>query len=225
MTRSAAGDGFEIRVPFVTVTKAPNGALRLDGWLGKSHATQEPARPDDDQLASLCRTLTRHCDPWRRSQHRFLERYFDFVARHVENHRDELTRRLEPFAGLFQYRDWVYSALMPLPRAYVHAPDSGEPFGPESLVPVDFAFWTGAATIVVEIPGKSTRSSVTDRRHGRLRRSGARIVELTDDVLEPANTAEFEDALPAGLHRFWRDLALPAGPLKPAALDVEAGEI
>lgn len=225
MTHIAAGDGYAIRVPFVTVTEAPNGALRLDGGLGKSHAAQEPERPDDDQLASLFRALTRHCDPWQRSQHRFLACYFDFVARHVEDHREELTRRLQPFAGLFQYRDWVYSALMPLPRAHVHAPDSGEPFGPGSIVPVDFAFWTGAATIVVEIPGKSTRSSVTDRRHGRLRGSGATIVEMADDVLEPASAAEFEAALPEGLRLFWRDIALPAGPLKPAALDVEAGEI
>jgi hypothetical protein len=225
MIQIAAGNGFAIRVPFMTVANAVDGALRLDGWRGGPNAAPEPSSAGGNQLASLCRALTRHCDPWRRNQHRFLECYFDFVARHVENHRDELTRRLDPFAGLFQYRDWVYSALMPLPRAHIHAPDSGEPFGPESLVPVDFAFWTGSAAIVVEMPGKTTRSPITGRRHDRLRRSGAKIVELTDDMLEPANTAEFEDALPAGLHRFWHDIALPAGPLKPAALDIEAGEI
>ena len=221
MTRSAAGDGFAIRVPCVTVAEAPDGALRLDGWI----AAPEPELPGDDQLASLCRALTRHCDPWRRSERRFLECYFDFIARHVESNRDALTGRLEPFAGLFRYRDWVYSALMPLPRAHLHAPVSGEPFGPETLVRVDFALWTGTAAIAIEIPGKGTRSPVTDQRHGRLRRAGTCIVELADEVLEPANAAKFEAALPEGLHRFWRGMALPTGPLKPAALDVEANNI
>ena len=218
MTRSAAGDGFAIRVPCVTVAEAPDGALRLDGWI----AAPEPESPGDDQLATLCRALTRHCDPWRRSERRFLECYFDFVARHVESNRDALTGRLEPFAGLFRYRDWVYSALMPLPRAHLHAPESGAPFGPETLVRVDFAFWTGTAAIAIEIPGKGTRSLATDRRHDRLRRAGAVMVELADEVLEAANAAEFEAALPEDLRRFWRDRALPSGPLKPAALDVEA---
>ncbi len=225
MTRSAAEDGFTIRIPYVTVVAAPDGALRLDGRLGESRAAPEPESADADQIANLCRALGRHCDPWRRGPRRFLECYFDFVARHVESHRDALAGRLERFAGLFRYRDWVYSALMPLPRAHHHAPDSGEPLGPETLVRVDFAFWTGSAAFAIEIPGTVTRSPATDQRHERLRRAGARIVELADDVLDPARTAEFEAALPEDLRLFWRDRALPSGPLKPAALDVEADDI
>ena len=225
MTPSAAGTGFAIRVPCVTVTEAPDGALRLDGWPGGSHAALDSNSPGGDQLVMLRRALTRHCDPWRRSQHRFLERYFDFVARHVESHRGALTEKLERFCDLFQYRDWVYSALMPLPRAHLHAPVSGEPFGPETLVRVDFAFWTGRTAIAIETPGKDTRSPVTDRRHDRLRHSGAVVVELADEVLEAPNSADFEAALPEDLRLFWHDRALPSGPLKPAALNVEADEI
>jgi len=223
MTRSSTGDGFAVRVPFVTVAEGSDGALRLGDPIARSHPASEPA--DENQLAGLRRTLLRHCDPWRRSQHRFLERYFDFVASHVEDYRDELAEKLEPFAGLFQYRDWVYSALMPLPRAHLHAPESGKPFGPESLVPVDFAFWTGGVTIAVDTPGKGTQSSTTERRHDRLRGSGAKVIELSDDVLESSKQTDFEAALPADFRRFWRDIALPSGPLKPAALDVEASEI
>ncbi len=225
MTPSADGNGFAIRVPCVTVAEAPDGALRLDGWPGGSHAALNSDSPGDDQLEMLRRALLRHCDPWRRSQHRFLECYFDFVADHVENHRQALMDRLERFSDLFQYHDWVYSALMPLPRAYLHAPDAGEPFGPGTLVRVDFAFWTGTTAIVIEIPGNATRSPVTDRRHDRLRRAGAIVVELADQVLEAANAATFEAELPEDLRLFWRDRALPSGPLKPAALDVKAGDI
>jgi len=224
MTPSAAEDGFAIHVPCVTVAQAPDGALRLDGWPSGSPAALGSDSSGDDQLTILRRSLTRHCDPWRRSQHRFLECYFDFIARHVESHRDALIEKLDRFSALFQYRDWVYSALMPLPRAHLHAPNSGEPFGPETLVRVDFAFWTGTAAIAIEIPGRNTRSPITDRLHIRLRRTGAGIVELADEILEATNAAEFEAALPEDLRLFWRDRALPSGPLKPAALDVEADD-
>lgn len=225
MPRSSAEDGFAIRVPCVTVSEAPDGALRLDSWLGGSRATPKPESPGDDQLASLCRALTRHCDPWRRSERQFLACYFDFVGRHVERNRVALIGNLEPFAGLFRYSDWVYSALMPLPRAHLHAPDSGEPFGPDTLIRVDFAFWTGMMAIAIELPGTGTRSLVTNQRHERLRRAGTRIIELADEVLDPAHAAKFEAALPDELRQFWRDRALPSGPLKSAALDVEADEI
>ncbi len=220
MTRSPAGDGFTIRVPHVTVAAGRGRALRLD------RLPDVPGdAPGDDGLAGVRATLARHCDPWRRGPPRFLECYFDFVARHVETNRDALTAGLARFAGLYGYRDWAYSALAPLPQAHLHAPEGDAPFGPESLVRVDFAFWTGAAAIAIEIPGMATRSPAIDRRHERLRRAGARVVELADDALDPARATEFEAALPDDLRLFWRDRALPAGPLKPEALDVEADEI
>ncbi len=229
MSRSAPEDAFTIRVPSVTVVGGRDGALRLnaglDGGLGGHRAAPQPGSPDDDPLAGLRASLARHCDPWRRTDRRFLECYFDFVARHVEDNRAALAQGLTRFGGLYRTRDWVYSALMPLPRAHLHAPVADEPFGPDTLVRVDFGFWAGTAAVAVEIPGAGTRSPAADRRHARLRRAGAAIVELAEDVLEPADAAAFEAALPEDLHLFWRGQALPAGPLKPPALDVGPGEI
>lgn len=220
MTPSAGGNGFTIRAPYATAVAGRDRALRLHGIPGGS---REAA--GDDGLASLRAALARHCDPWRRGPLRFLDRYFGFVARHAEAHRAALTAGLERFGGLYGYRDWVYSALAPLPRAHLHAPEGDAPFGPESLIRVDFAFWTGTSAIAIEIPGIATRSPAVERRHERLRRVGTLIVELADDVLDPARAAEFDAALPEDLRLFWRGQALPAGPLKPAALDVEAEEI
>jgi hypothetical protein len=223
MTRSEAGDAFDIRVPFVTVPRDPGAALRLDTLLGTPHEAGELR--DDDPLTNLRRSLSRHCDPRRRSHHAFLDRYFRFVADHVDDHHDELAAKLEPFGDLFQCRDWAYSAPMPLPRAHLHAPGSEEPFGPDTLIPVDFAFWIGGNAIAVEIQGGSTPPAATTTRHERLRRSGIRIVAFSNDTLLPANQSGFENALPDDLRWFWRDLTLPTGPLKPAALDVAAAEI
>ena len=222
MTRSAGEDGFSIRVPCVTVAMGRDEALRLDRM---AVGSREAPPSGDDGLAGLCAALTRQSDPWRRGPRRFLACYFDFVRRHVETHRDALVARLERFSGVYQYRDWVYSALAPLPRAHLHAPEGDAPFGPETLVRVDFALWTGTSAIAIEIPGTATRSAATAPRHARLRRAGTSVVELSDDVLDPAHAAEFEAALPDDLRLFWRDRALPVGPLKPAALDLEADEI
>ena len=224
MTPSPAEDDFIIRVPFVTVANALDSALRLDDYLGRSHSVLGSDLLGDDQLTKLRQALIRHCDPWQRSQHRFLDCYFDFITRHVENHRNTLIGKLEPYSTLFQFRDWVYSGLLPLPRAHLHAPNSSKPFGPETLARVDFAFWTGTTAIAIEIPGKDTRSPVVDQRHFRLRRAGVGIIELADELLESANAADFEAALPEDLLLFWHDRALPSGLLKPAALYVEADE-
>jgi len=224
MTSSPAGDDFVIRVPFVTVAEALDGALRLDDYLGRSPSVMSSELLDDDQFTKLRRALTHHCDPWQRRQHKFLDCYFDFIARHVENHRYALLGKLEPFPTLFQFRDWVYSALMPLPRAHLHAPNSSEPFGPETLAQVDFAFWTGKTLIAIEIPGKGTRAPIVDQRHIRLRRAGVGVTELTDELLESTNAADFEAALPKDLLLFWHGRALPSGPLKAPALNVEADD-
>ena len=225
MSRSTADDGFTIRVPCVTVFGGRGAALRLNGGLDGPRAAPDPGSPGDDQLARLRASLARRCDPWRRGERRFLECYFDFVARHVEGNRAALAQGLTRFGGLFSYRDWVYSALMPLPRAHLHAPEGDEPFGPGTLTRVDFALWTGTAAIAIELPGTGTRSPATDRRHERLRRAGVRVVEISQDLLGAECAAEFEAALPDDLRAFWRGRALPAGPLKPAALDVEFDEI
>ena len=217
MTPSPAEDGVVIRVPFVTVAEDLDSALRLDD----SHSVLGSDLSGDDHLTKLRRALRRHCDPWQRRQHQFLDCYFDFIMRHVENHHTALIGKLEPYSTLFQFGDWVYSALMPLPRAHLHAPNTSEPFGPETLAQVDFVFWTGTTEIAIEIPGKGTRSSVVDQRHFRLRRAGVNIIELADELLESANAADFQAALPNDLLHFWRDRALPSGPLKPAALNVE----
>ena len=225
MTRSDSAAGFTIRVPHVTVTSGRNAALRLNGALEWSRVAPRPGPAGEDRLAGPRGALTRHCDPWRPSQGRFLACYLDFVSRQVENHRAALAEGLRRFAGLFDVADWVYSALTPLPRAHLHAPAADEKFGPETLVRVDFALWTGEAAIAIEIPGASTRSPATDRRHARLRRAGVHLVELSPEVLEPGRAAAFDAALPDELRNFWRGQALPAGPLKPAALDVGIDEI
>lgn len=221
MTRGSAAGGFAIRVPFVDAGPTP---LRLSDGLAALRGATDGVAADEGLLTGLQGALALHCDVWRRGQRRFLECYFDFVERHVDEHRDELAARLEPFGRLFRVGDWRYAALMPLPRAFLHAPEAGEPFGPETLIPVDFAFWTGRRAIAVELTGAGS-AGAAERRRARLRRAGIAVAELTDDLFDADRADRFEAALPEDLRYFWRGQALPSGPLAPVALDVAANEI
>ena len=219
MSRASPDGPFTVRVSFAEVG---GDGFRLSDSLAALRGAPQGVSAASDPPAALHGALALHCDVWRRNQRRFLECYFAFVERHLADHRDELLERLERFGRLYDADDWIYSALMPLPRAFLHAPEGGAAFGPKTLVPVDFAFWIGAAAIAIELPGKNTRPAATDRRHARLRQAGHRVLELSADALDPAR---FDTEMPDDLRHFWRGRALPTGPLKPAALDVKIDEI
>lgn len=89
----------------------------------------------------------------------FLSAYVDLALAQVESRRDELEARLraaglpvdEGFPG---YRDWVFSALLPVPQAHVALPGEAGPAA------VDVLFWTGRSALALTLEGRSmpTRS-------------------------------------------------------------------
>jgi hypothetical protein len=207
--------------PCVRVDPGRRQPLRLNGdqWdFAQRDFTMAPALADPEgQLAYVREHLKRYCDLWRRSQKLFLDRYFAFVVDHVMENRAPLSRRLEPFGGLFDYRDWALSALRPLPRA--HLPSRAVPGQAVTWIGVDFAFWTGVSPLAINLVGSETRGAPVERRLARLRRSGATVVEMSEKLLRPGHEAAFGAALPKALHRFWEGETMPSGPFKPTGLD------
>jgi hypothetical protein len=65
--------------------------------------------------------------------------YMAFLAAEVERHRAALAAGLARYDGLYAPEDWIWSALRPLPRAWI----GGER--------VDVAFWDGAVVIAVRL--------------------------------------------------------------------------
>lgn len=69
-----------------------------------------------------------------------------FVAAYLAFAEDDLLRfgaELDLFKGLYTAEDWLWSALRPLPRAWIDLPD-----GP---VMMDFAFWDGTQLFAVQL--------------------------------------------------------------------------
>ncbi len=212
LSRSDSGE-VACAVPHVIVDTDSRETLRLNGGQYEFATPPLPAEMGEPmaQLDFLKRDTQRRCDMWSKRQKRFLDYYFEFVAGHVEDNRDALMCKIDRFGSLYHYRDWMFSAPRPLPRAFLPA---------DGMIGVDFAFWTGRGFLAIELTGSETRGPGDEARHERLRDAGVAVLEM------PAllDAQDFAKLLPASFHRFWEGQALPCGPFRTTALsDFEPG--
>jgi hypothetical protein len=170
-----------------------------------------------DYLKGLCR-------PWDNLATQFLDAYFRFLSEVIEEQRDALAERLAPYAGLYDYRDWLFSAPKPLPRAHLHAPQdgaaAGAPFGAADFVRVDFAFWLGDRLVAVQSAGSALTPKKAREQTDRLRLAGVEVVPFSPGDLAGGKAREFFGRIlgPSGA-AFWDGDVLPAGPFRTALLD------
>ncbi len=128
------------RLPGIALTPRP---LRLnsiplppDAW----PATASPGATDHAaRMAAYGDWLATACGPYDRAARRFMAHYRDSVAAHVARHAAALEIRLAPFHGLYRVEDWCWSALRPLPRAWLA---DGR---------ADIAFWDGTHAIPITL--------------------------------------------------------------------------
>lgn len=198
------------RVPHAVVEPARGEPLRLhDGGydFAAAPAMQDLADPAA-QLEFLAAHADRHCSMWGRFQKLFVARYFAFVADEIERNRSALEERVEEFHGLYGYRDWLFSALRPLPQAHLALPNGG-------MTRTDFAFWTGEGLLAIDLTGSETPGGAERERAERLREAGVERVEIANAALAAEDLARH---LPPALLRFWEHAPIPCGPFIPATL-------
>ena len=215
--------GFSLRglelstpVPHALISRGLGRAIRINN--GPVQFILERRREDlsgiDAQFALLKSNLMRICGEWHAPARNFLARYFADVEAAVDAASAELEERARPFAGLFEPRHWMFSALMPLPRAHIHLPLTTGRFDvdPDDVVRVDFAFWTGERLVAVVIDTGSTMLARQRRARERLERADLDLVVLTRAELgeSPSLLARLGPRFEA----FWHDEPLPAGPFK-----------
>lgn len=202
------------RLPCALVT--PGRALRLNS--GSLEFGEPPPLRDlpavADQLAFLSRHFQRDCGIWAKYARLFVERYFDFVAQEVTDHRAELSGRLARFGTLYEVDHWAFSALRPLPRAHLTAPEAPEASPPQSLVRADIAFWTAEGAVAVELIGGTTRGKREAAWHARLDDAGIRVIAMPHDILTRGGIADFAACLPEDFRAFWRGETFPSGPFR-----------
>ena len=136
------------------------------------------------RVAAAIAWLHTLCGDYAPPRRQFITAYFDFLAAHIAEHRAELAAQLSRYDGLYSPDDWLWSALRPLPRAWLPAGDR--------LLPADIAFWDGTQAIAFE---RDTQ------RRSTLRTAG---IALIDSI----------DQLPDSFRGFWRNQTLPMSPFR-----------
>jgi hypothetical protein len=149
-----------------------------------------------ERLAFLRSHLMDLCDLWAKRPRQFVDLYFRWIDAVIARDRAAIDERLRRFGGLFAREDYTFSALRPLPRAHLPAR-------------VDFAFWTGARLVAVDIVGDDARRPAAP---------GIVQVEIPAAVIARDDPAALDAFLPPEFAAFWQDEPLPSGPFKASAL-------
>ena len=172
------------RLPGLTLGPAP---LRLNSMpvppVLVDGGTDRATRP-----ASVLAWLEAGCGEYAKRRRRFMADYLRFVAQAIAG--PELDARVARFAGLYPVEDWSWSALRPLPRAWLDAPA-----GP---VMADILFWDGRQALAVLL---------TDGDPAALVAAGVQCLRL-----EPEHV--LHEVLPAFVREAWRGDTLPASPFR-----------
>ena len=177
------------RLPGVTVGDAP---LRWNTEPLPADAMAQATGDHAARVAAMRTFLHALCGDYAPLRIRFVDAYLDALAAQIDAHRSELARGLQRFDGLYAPEDWLWSALRPLPRAWLRC-DGG-------MVRADFAFWDGTQAIAIDL---------TDG----MQVTGIAVCHMPSDVLTGDPLALLA-LLPAGCQSFWQAQILPVSPFR-----------
>lgn len=175
--------------------------LRLNSEALPAEAMAAASPDHAARVATILRWLSAQCGDYAAQRQRFIAVYFHGIAAHLHAHRDELAAAVQRYDGLYALDDWLWSALRPLPRAWLTAGDR--------LLPCDIAFWPGERAVAIDVAVHETE------RTAALRDAGIDVVRVAPDAEGDAVL----DALPDAFKWFWRDQMLPASPFRRAIPD------
>lgn len=197
---------------------SPPFRLCSPGWIDLM-PTQMAELSSTDALFQICRQrVIYRTSPFARPVRSFLGRYFDFVVRQTESHRDQL-EAAAPHQEVFGYSDWNFSAWLPLSQAQVLLPmvDNAEK---PSFAELDIGFWLSGQLVGVMIEGNNTPIKSKREKQDFLQDSHpqAIIIRVPKERLFDAESGFPEDLFPEDFGKFWAGLSLPQGPYQQHAL-------
>ena len=192
-------------------------SLRRDAPLRLSDGPYPFAEPPDlirlattaARLDFLREHLQSLCGLWTKPPLAFLDVYFAWTGATLAAAPAQTTLTAAG-QGLFAPEDWNFAAPRPLPSALLPAGDV--------TIRTDFAFWTGAGFVAVELPGE--RRAQRRSELARLVTAGVTVIELAPADL--ADAAALGAKLPPEFAVFWRGVKLPQSPFGARDLTIVA---
>ena len=195
---------------------SPGLRFSSSGWLGMS-TRQMLNVQSTEELFQISRERVINCtNQFSKLIRLFLESYFDFLIFQIEKHKNEL----EPDnveAEVFIYKDWIFSAWLPLPQAHILLPPNFMDNKP-SFAEIDVAFWIEGQLIGVVIDGGETPIKSRKKKLDYLVEKHPQlwVIKVPRDKLEK-DTFPI-DLFPNSFSYTWRTLTLPHGPFTPKEL-------
>jgi len=195
---------------------SPGLRLSSPGWIDISFQQMSQVSCSDD-LFDLCRErLINRSSPFSKLIRLFLERYLDFAGAQIAAHKSELGADTTD-DEIFNYRDWIFSAWLPLPQAQILLPPG---FGADrpSFAELDIAFSLPGQLIGVMIESGSTPLKSRQRKLDYLAENHPQFSLVRVPRTELQNEAFPEDLFARSFAQFWQGLTLPHGPCPPEVL-------
>jgi len=215
--RHKDGRPFELTNRYALLSPASPG-LRLSspGWIDFSFQQMSQVTSTGD-LFDLCRErVINRSSPFSKLIRLFLERYLEFVRAQLEAHKSELGADMAD-DEIFDHRDWIFSAWLPLPQAQILLP-SAFGAGRPSFAEFDIAFSLPGHLIGVTIDGASTPIKSRQKKLDYLVENHPQL-SLVQIPKNRLRNEEFPiDLFPKSVAHFWQGLSLPHGPCPPEVL-------
>jgi hypothetical protein len=211
----------KLRAPFpcAAINRAARQPLRLNNSVYDS-AFAPDLDPGADQADLVRNYLKALCRPWDKVATQFLDAYFAFAAELIEENRGELSERLAPYAGLYDYRHFLFSAPKPLPRAHLYAPpDTGVSGGPADFSRADFAFWLGNRLVAALSAQGALTPKKAREQADRLRLAGIEVVPFQPGDLAGDKASRLFRSILGPSLRFWEGQAVPIGAFRGTLLE------
>jgi hypothetical protein len=129
----------------------------------------------------------------------FLDLYFEHCKSMINRQNAS-----NPYASnpLLHWADFI----LPIPQAHLYLSDPFADFDgtPNTMIKVDFLFWTGKEIVAIEIDGKDKTSADINARDCKLRAAGVReIIRILNSDLINSGIKVITSQLPRSITHFW----------------------
>jgi len=210
-------NAFELSSNYAVLSpSSPGLRFSSSGWLEIS-TRQMLNVQSTESLFQICRErIINRTSQFSVQLRLFLESYFNFLHSQIEKNKNKLEpENVED--EIFIYKDWIFSAWLPLPQAHILLPPKFMDNKP-SFAEIDIAFWIEGQLIGVVIDGGETPIKSRKKKLDYLVEKHPQlwVIKVPRDKLEE-DTFPI-DLFPNSFSYFWRTLTLPHGPFTPKEL-------
>lgn len=198
---------FTSSTPCVYIDKTKREPLRLLSFNEVIPQSFEDINDTIEALNFMKKHLQDKCESQTAAEKKFLDLYFNFCIKSLTPLEWEINHYKDNLPAHKKEIDAVFSALMPLPQAHLYLQnplEDGFSFMPKNMVKVDFAFWTGATIIAVEIDGASHIGSEKHIEKDRmLQRAGVSVIHILNSELLKHGDKVISRLMPKSITKFW----------------------